>query len=162
MLDPKIKTLPQLKKVAKSLKRRNKKIVFTNGCFDILHFGHIEYLKLAKKKGDVLVVGLNSDSSVRKIKGKERPFTKQKQRAHILSALSFVDFVIIFKDTTPLHLIRELKPDILIKGGDWARQDIVGSDIVKKYKGRVITVPYVRGFSTSGLIKKIIREQDCK
>lgn len=158
MLNYKLKTLAQLKKIAQNLKRRRKKIVFTNGCFDILHFGHIKYLEQAKQKGDILIVGLNSDRSVRKIKGKARPLTKQKQRAHILSALTFIDFIVIFNEKTPYRLINELRPNILVKGGDWSKDKIVGRDIVRKYNGKVITLPYVRGFSTAGLIKKILRQ----
>ena len=156
MVGSKIKNIAQLRKIAAGLKKRDKKIVFTNGCFDILHFGHVKYLEQAKKKGDILIVGLNSDSSVKKIKGRARPFTGQKQRACVLSALSFVDYVIIFNEKTPYSLIKTLRPDVLVKGGDWPKDKIVGSGIVCKYGGKTVTIPYVRGCSTTKLIQKII------
>ncbi|MDP1853877.1 MAG: D-glycero-beta-D-manno-heptose 1-phosphate adenylyltransferase [Candidatus Omnitrophota bacterium] len=152
----KIKNLNQLKRITAQFKKRDKKIVFTNGCFDILHFGHVKYLREAKKKGDILVVGLNSDSSVKKIKGKTRPLNREKERAYVLSGLSCVDFVVIFNEDTPYSLIRALKPDILVKGSDWHREKIVGADIVSKSGGKVFSIPFVKGFSTTKLINKII------
>ena len=133
----------------------NKKIVFTNGCFDILHHGHVNYLTKAKSLGDVLVVGLNSDSSVRRLKGKNRPIVTQKNRAKVLSALASVDFVVIFNNLTPLNLIKAIKPDVLVKGGDWKTKDIVGADFVRSYGGRIKSLPYIKGFSTKDLIRKI-------
>lgn len=156
MAGSKIKNLNQLKKTVSDLKKRGKKIVFTNGCFDILHFGHIKYLEAAKKKGDILIIGLNSDASVRKIKGETRPLNREKERAYVLSGLSCVDFVVIFKEKTPYNLINALKPDILVKGGDWQVERIVGAGIVKKSGGKVFSIPFVKGFSTTKLIKKII------
>ena len=143
----KIKTLPGLTKALKKLKAKNKTIVFTNGCFDILHAGHVEYLSKAKSSGDILIIGLNSDKSVRKLKGKKRPVVSQGNRAKVLSALSFVDFVVIFNDLTPI--------DVLVKGGDWKIKDIVGSDFVISRGGKVKSLRHVKGFSTRGLIKKI-------
>lgn len=155
MLSNKLKTLPQLLKALKRLKRKNKRIVFTNGCFDILHMGHIAYLTKAKSLGDVLVIGLNSDSSVRRLKGKNRPVVKEKNRAMVLSALEFIDFIVIFSNLTPFNLIKAIKPDVLVKGGDWKVKDIVGSGIVKSYGGKVKSLAYMKGFSTKGLIKRI-------
>jgi len=136
-------------------------VVFTNGCFDILHRGHIEYLKKAKTLGDILIVGLNSDSSVRKIKGEKRPIVKQKDRAEILAALSFVDYICIFNEETPEKMIKILIPDVLVKGGDWAKPDIVGKDIVESCGGKVVTVPLVKGKSTKNIIRTIV-DRYCK
>jgi len=157
MLSEKIKTLPAAAGVIKKLKKKNKKIVFTNGCFDILHAGHAGYLSKAKSLGDVLVVGLNSDVSVRSIKGKSRPIVPQKNRAILLAALEAVDFVVIFGESTPLKLIKAVKPDVLVKGGDWKEESIIGADFVKSYGGRVKSLQYVKGLSTRGLIDKIIK-----
>jgi D-beta-D-heptose 7-phosphate kinase/D-beta-D-heptose 1-phosphate adenosyltransferase len=138
-------------KTLSGLRKQGKKIVFTNGCFDLLHPGHIKILKTAKQKGDILVVGLNSDSSVKKIKDNSRPIQNQKARIQILKAIKFVDFVIIFGDKTPYNLIKKIKPDILVKGGDWPKDKIIGKDIAKK----VFRVKLQPGYSTSGIIKKI-------
>lgn len=151
----KIKKLSELKENLKNLRKKKKKIVFTNGCFDLLHLGHIRYLKKAKEKGDILVVGLNSDSSVRKLKGAGRPLVPEKERAEILSALEFVDYVTIFSEETPANLIREIKPNVLVKGGDYSLNEIVGKDYVNSYGGKVVTVSLVKGKSTTNLIKKI-------
>lgn len=157
MISAKIKNINQLKKITEALKKRGKKIIFTNGCFDILHFGHVKYLEAAKKRGDVLIVGLNSDGSVRKIKGKTRPINRQNERAYILAGLASVDYVVIFSGETPYNLINTLKPDILVKGGDWQKEKIVGADIVKKQGGKIIVIPFVSGFSTTKLIQKIAK-----
>jgi len=151
----KLKTLKEIRRIIKRLKQKNKKVVFTNGCFDILHYGHIKYLEKCKRLGNVLVIGLNSDASVRKIKEKNRPIKTQKERAAILSALEFVDYITIFDAPTPEKLIRAITPDVLVKGGDWRKKNIVGSDHVKTAGGHVVTVPFVKGFSTSGIISKI-------
>ncbi len=155
MLSNKIKTLPSAVNAIKKLKQKNKKIVFTNGCFDILHAGHISYLEKAKSLGSALVIGLNSDSSVKRIKGKSRPVVSQKNRAILLAALETVDMVIIFGELTPLKLIKAIKPDVLVKGGDWKKKDIVGSDFVESYGGKVKSLAYVKGLSTRSLISKI-------
>jgi rfaE bifunctional protein nucleotidyltransferase chain/domain len=155
MLFNKIKTLPNVLIAVKRQKEKNKRIVFTNGCFDILHAGHIAYLSKAKSLGDILVIGLNSDNSVKRLKGKSRPIVPQKNRAIVLAALEAVDFVVIFKELTPLKLIKAIKPDILVKGGDWKKEDIVGSNLVESYGGKVRSLPYVKGLSTAGLIAKI-------
>ena len=155
MLCNKIKTLPKLNKALKKLRAKNKTIVFTNGCFDILHVGHIEYLSKARSLGDILVVGLNGDKSVQKLKGKKRPIVSQKNRAKVLSALSVVDLIVIFNDLTPIDLIKTIKPAVLVKGGDWKIKDIVGSDFVRSCGGKVKSLRYIKGFSTRNLIKKI-------
>lgn len=140
-----------------SVSRENKKIVFTNGCFDLLHVGHVRYLQEAKNLGDFLVLGLNSDSSVRKLKGPERPVQTQDDRAEILAALNCVDFVVIFDEETPLKLIENVKPDILVKGGDWAVDKIVGSKFVLSGGGEVKSLPFHQGRSTSSIIQKVLK-----
>jgi rfaE bifunctional protein nucleotidyltransferase chain/domain len=145
----------ELKGVVKSLRAGNKKIVFTNGVFDIIHRGHIEYLNDAKKHGDVLIVGLNSDSSVKKIKGDMRPLVKESDRAIVLANLKPVDFVVIFEEDNPYDLIKFILPDVLVKGGDWKPEEIIGSDIVKKHGGKVLSLTYVDNYSTTGIIQKI-------
>jgi len=129
--------------------------VFTNGCFDILHAGHVDYLEKARKLGDFLIVGLNSDRSVRAIKGPERPVNRESDRARVLAALGCVDAVVLFDEETPLNLIRELLPDVLVKGADWAEEDIVGGREVRGAGGQVVTVPLVENRSTTRLIKKL-------
>jgi len=133
----------------------NKKIVFTNGCFDLIHLGHIDYLSSAAEYGDILIVGLNTDASVKKLKGVHRPIKDEQSRAMILASLLFVDFVILFDEDTPYELIKQIKPDILIKGSDYNVEDIVGYDIVKKKGGEVITLDFLEGYSTSIIEKKI-------
>ncbi len=132
-----------------------KKIVFTNGCFDILHVGHLRYLTEARALGDRLVVGLNSDSSVRLLKGKERPIISEDERREMLLGLKPVDEVIIFSEETPLNLIKEVKPDILVKGGDWSVDQIVGSDFIMGRGGEVLSLPFHEGRSSTNIIKKI-------
>ncbi len=151
----KIKTLPELLRILKGLRARNKVVVFTNGCFDIIHAGHIDYLAKARSLGDVLIVGLNSDTSVKKLKGSSRPIVSQGDRAKVVSALENVDLVVIFNSPTPFSLIRKIKPDILVKGGDWKVKDIVGASLVKSYGGVAKSLPYIKGISTRNLIKKI-------
>ncbi|MEN3045065.1 MAG: D-glycero-beta-D-manno-heptose 1-phosphate adenylyltransferase [Candidatus Hydrothermales bacterium] len=148
--------LKTLKKILKNIRRENKKIVFTNGCFDLIHIGHIEILRKAKKKGDILIVGLNSDSSVRKIKGNKRPILNERDRAKILDSIKYVDYVVLFNEKTPYKLIKEIKPDVLVKGADYKIDEVVGSDIVLKKKGEVFLVPLVKGKSTTKLIEKIL------
>jgi rfaE bifunctional protein nucleotidyltransferase chain/domain len=137
------------------LRKDGKKIAFTNGCFDILHVGHVRYLREARKTADVLVLALNSDSSVRSIKGEKRPLVPEAERAEVLAALEFIDFITIFPESTPLELINYLKPDILIKGGDWPEEKIVGREEVKKWGGRVVLIPEVKGKSTTNIVEKI-------
>jgi rfaE bifunctional protein nucleotidyltransferase chain/domain len=152
----KLVNLQDLIQIRKKAKKENKKVIFTNGCFDLLHRGHIEYLKKAKRLGDILIVGLNSDSSVRKIKGKGRPIQKQADRAAILASLYFVDYVFIFNELTPFKLISKLIPDILVKGGDWKVKDIVGKDIVESHGGKVLSIKMTKGKSTRNIIQTIL------
>jgi len=156
-LPGKIVKLSELKKIRNKWKKSGKKMVFTNGCFDLIHLGHIRYLEKAKSFGDYLVIGLNSDSSVKKIKGSNRPIVPEKDRAEILTALWFVDYVVLFKETTPRRLIRELKPDVLVKGADWTIDKIVGADMVLKAGGEVRQIPYVPARSTSEIIQRILK-----
>lgn len=151
----KIKFVKDLKEIVSALKKNNRKVVFTNGCFDIIHLGHVRYLEDAKKFGDILIVGLNSDESVKSIKGKSRPLISQDERAEILAALETVDFVAIFNEDTPEDLISQLKPDIHVKGGDYTPGQLPESKIVESYGGRVEIVKLVEGSSTTGLIEKI-------
>ena len=138
-----------------ALKAQKKSIVFTNGCFDILHIGHIHYLEAAKSLGDVLIIGVNTDKSVSDLKGPERPINQQDDRANVLSALRAVDVVVLFDESTPLSLISEIMPDILVKGGDYTLETIVGADIVLAHQGKVEIIPFVDGKSTSSIINKI-------
>jgi rfaE bifunctional protein nucleotidyltransferase chain/domain len=139
----------------KGVGAKRKKIVFTNGVFDILHYGHIDYLIKAKKLGNILIVGLNTDSSVRKFKGKNRPIQNEKDRARILAALKPVEYVILFSEETPERLIRLIRPDVLVKGADYKISEIVGADFVKSYGGVVKRIKLVRGRSTTGIINKL-------
>jgi len=134
---------------------QGQKIVFTNGCFDILHIGHLRYLQAAKKLGDVLIVGLNADQSVRKLKGPTRPINPENIRREFLLGLRWVDAVEIFSQETPLELIKAIKPQVLVKGGDWPVEKIVGHEFVQSYGGVVQSLPFVEGFSTTGLIRKM-------
>jgi rfaE bifunctional protein nucleotidyltransferase chain/domain len=156
LLKNKVKTIAGLTKIVNSLKKKGKKIVFTNGCFDIIHYGHVKYLEDAAKKGDYLVVAINSDASVKRIKGPKRPIVNEKDRAKTVAGLASVDFVVVFDRDTPLEAIKQLKPDILVKGADWKNKNIVGRDIVLKNGGRVLTVKLETGRSTSNLINRII------
>src|SRR3990172_1047947 len=138
----------RLKKLLGKLRRERKRIVFTNGCFDLLHLGHVEYLRQARKLGDLLIVGINSDASVKRLKGKARPVLPQIDRSRILAALESVDYAVIFPEDTPLELLKRIKPDILVKGGDYSADNIVGGRFVRSYGGRVKTIPLVKGKST--------------
>ena len=143
----------KLKERVTSLQEANNKVVFTNGCFDILHPGHIQYLKQSKDLGDFLIVGLNSDSSVKKLKGTSRPINKEQVRSQNLIKLDYVDAVIIFNEDTPIQLIKSLKPNILTKGGDYKESDIVGSKFVEKNGGQVKILPLFKGYSTTNIIQ---------
>ena len=156
ILQNKILNLDDLKSEIYKWRENNEKIVFTNGCFDLIHVGHIEYLAKASDLGNKLIIGLNTDDSVKKLKGENRPILDQQARAETLAALFFVDAVIFFDEDTPYQLIKALQPDILVKGGDYKTNDIVGADIVKNYGGVVETIPLVQGYSTSNIIDKII------
>lgn len=147
----KLKSLKKLLSIVKTLKEKNKKIVFTNGCFDIIHPGHIKLLSQSKKKGDVLIVGLNSDRSIRKLKGKTRPILNQKGRVEVLEAIEYIDYIVIFNSLTPLNIIKKISPDYLVKGGDWKKEEIVG----REYSKKVVRINLKKNFSTTGIIKKI-------
>jgi D-beta-D-heptose 7-phosphate kinase/D-beta-D-heptose 1-phosphate adenosyltransferase len=151
----KIKDLPDLKKEVEALKAQGKRIVFTNGCFDLLHPGHMRYLYAAREMGDFLVVAVNTDRSVKAIKGAQRPIQSQDERAELIAALSFVDAVVLFDEDNPLKVIQDLVPNVLVKGGDWTEDKIIGADVVKKAGGEVKSLPFVTGYSTTALIEKI-------
>ncbi len=146
----------ELKKTVQALKNAGKKIVFTNGCFDLLHLGHVRYLEAARAEGDVLVIGVNSDRSVHEIKGPSRPVVPEDERAEVLAALACVDFVTLFDEPDPLETIRALLPDVLVKGSDWAEDAIVGKEVVEEHGGRVVRVPLTEGASTTKIIEKIL------
>jgi len=141
--------------IVRKLQGAGTRVVFTNGCFDILHVGHVRYLREARARGDLLVIGMNSDRSVRRLKGAGRPLVRERERAEVLAALEMVDYVTIFDEDTPAELIAELRPDILVKGGDYRTEEVVGREIVEASGGRVVIVPLVRGQSTTGLIRRI-------
>ncbi len=151
----KIKDLTSAKALVQQWKQEGQKVVFTNGCFDILHLGHVDYLEKARGIGDKLVVGLNTDESVARFKGPNRPIQDQHSRSQVLASLQFVDLVVFFNQDTPLKLISELVPDILVKGSDYLAENIVGADVVKKNGGVVKTLEFVPGYSTSSVIEKI-------
>ena len=153
----KILSKDDLKKAVEKQKKEGKRIVFTNGCFDILHAGHARYLNEAKKLGDILVLAINSDASVQSIKGKQRPLIPQNERAYVVASLKAVDYVTIFDEDTPLHLIEYLRPHILVKGGDWTEETVVGGNLVKEWGGKVIIMPQLKGISTTNIIKKIMK-----
>jgi rfaE bifunctional protein nucleotidyltransferase chain/domain len=153
----KIMTVHELRPLLDILRATGKKVVFTNGCFDIIHTGHTRYLSRAKSLGDVLIVAVNSDSSVRIIKGDKRPINTESERMETLAALEVVDFVVVFSEPDPYRIISELQPDILVKGGDWPVEKIIGRDIVEARGGRVVSVGYIEGASTTGIIEKILK-----
>lgn len=138
-------------------RHRGEKIAFTNGCFDILHVGHVRYLREARKRGDLLILALNSDVSVRAIKGEKRPLLPEEERAEVVASLESVDYVTLFNETTPLRLIEYLRPDVLVKGGDWKEEAIVGRDAVRSWGGEVVLVSVVEGASTTNIVEKVLR-----
>lgn len=153
---PKIFELDDLLKILEPL-RKNRVIVFTNGCFDILHAGHVRYLSAAREEGDLLVIGLNSDRSVKEIKGDKRPVIPQSQRAEVLAGLWFVDYIVVFDEPDPHALIQSIRPHVLVKGDDWPEDQIIGADVVKADRGKVVRVPLVQGASTTAIIEKIVK-----
>jgi len=155
MTSDKIKSLADASLQVKSWQKTGEKVVFTNGCFDLLHLGHVDYLEKARNLGDRLIVGLNTDSSVGRFKGPERPLQDQNSRARVLAALQFVDLVVFFDEDTPQNLISELVPNILVKGSDYLAENIVGADVVKKNGGVVKTIGFVTGYSTTRIVEKI-------
>jgi D-beta-D-heptose 7-phosphate kinase/D-beta-D-heptose 1-phosphate adenosyltransferase len=156
----KIKERKELLRIILGLKVERKRIVFTNGCFDLLHIGHVRYLEEAKALGDVLVVGVNSDTSVRKLKGPKRPILPEDERVEILSGLGCVDYVTLFNERDPLKLITSLHPDVLVKGGDWPKEQIVGREVVETSGGEVVIIPFVGKASTSNLIETILERYE--
>ncbi len=148
---------PELKEILKNLRAQRKKIVFTNGVFDIIHRGHVEYLSEAKKLGDILIVGMNSDSSVKMIKGDMRPVVNEENRSIVLASLKPVDYVVLFYEDNPFDLISRILPDILVKGADWSEDKIIGADIVKANGGEVKTIKFIQDNSSTGIIEKIVQ-----
>ena len=155
MSKQKIRNIEELKKIIEKLKKQNKKIVTTNGVFDILHIGHIRYLKEAKKLGDILIVAINSDSSVKKIKDPKRPLNNENDRAEALASLECADYVTIFNEKDPVKILEKIKPNIHVKGGDYKIDQIIEKDTIEKNNGKIILIPEVKGYSTTDLIKKI-------
>jgi rfaE bifunctional protein nucleotidyltransferase chain/domain len=153
----KILSREALKQEIDRLKGEGKKIAFTNGCFDILHVGHVRYLRDAGKIGDILILALNSDTSVRAIKGDKRPLVPEDERADVMASLEFINYVTIFHELTPLALIEYLQPDVITKGGDWTEENVVGRDSVKRWGGRVVIIPETPGASTTNIVEKIIK-----
>ncbi|MBN2431500.1 MAG: D-glycero-beta-D-manno-heptose 1-phosphate adenylyltransferase [Acidobacteria bacterium] len=151
----KLKQLAELQQIVRREQAHGRRVVFTNGCFDLLHAGHIHYLREAAAQGDILIIALNSDDSVRRLKGAARPIQPEEERAEILCALAMVDYVTIFAEDTPQAVIRTLLPDVLVKGGDWTPDNIVGRQEVEAAGGRVLSLPFTPGYSTTGLIDKI-------
>jgi len=143
--------------VVAGAKAEGKKVVFTNGCFDLLHRGHLHLLREAKKLGDILIVAINNDLSVKKLKGPKRPILPEADRAELIGALEMVDYVTLFHEADPYHLIKELQPNVLVKGGDWTTERIIGGDVVEKEGGRVVAVPYLDGYSTTQMIERMCR-----
>ena len=153
--EQRVKSRTELIDLIAKAQGEGKKVVLTNGCFDLLHIGHLHTFEEARKHGDILIVALNSDDSVKKLKGAERPFVPQQQRAEMIAALRSVDYVVIFDELDPLSIVTDLKPNVLVKGEDWAEGTIIGQDVVEAGGGKVVRIPLVQGFSTTSLIKKI-------
>lgn len=154
----KIRSLDELKEISKRLEKEGKKVVFTNGCFDLLHLGHIKYLQKAKEFGDILIVGVNSDESVKEIEGKERPFVPEEEPAQILAALACLDYLIIFPQSTPERLISDLRPDVHVKGGDYRSEDLPEVKAVESYGGKVVVIDEIKGKSSTTLINLILKQ----
>ena len=150
-----ISNIEKIDEIVAELRKQNKKIAFTNGCFDILHRGHVEYLEKTKSYADILVLGLNTDNSIKRLKGKPRPYVNEEDRAYVLSRLEAVDVVCLFDEDTPLELILKVKPDFLIKGGDYNLDQIVGRELVESQGGQVLTIPLVKGKSSTSIIDQI-------
>lgn len=151
---PKVLSGNNLEQAIADFKKAGKKIVFTNGCFDLLHIGHVRYLEQAKSLGDILIVGINTDASVRELKGPTRPIQNENDRAEILASLKAVDHTVLFGEQTPINLIKQVKPDVLVKGGDWKIEQIVGWDFVQNYGGTVKSLQFIHGRSTTNIIEK--------
>jgi rfaE bifunctional protein nucleotidyltransferase chain/domain len=151
----KLKSLEQIKAIVLGARSNGKRIAFTNGCFDLLHRGHVHVLREARACADLLIVGINSDESVKQIKGPTRPVLPELDRCELLGAMEMVDFVILFNDPDPYNLIAAIRPDVLVKGGDWNSGKIIGADLVEEAGGSVMVVPYIKGFSTTEIIERI-------
>jgi len=151
----KLKSGAEIKLIRAEAKRQGRSVVFTNGCFDLLHRGHVHMLREAKACGDILIVAINSDRSVKAIKGPNRPVLGEADRAELIAAMEMVDYVVLFDEPDPYNLIAALNPDVLVKGGDWSAEKIIGADVVEQNGGRVAVVPYLKGFSTTEMIEKI-------
>ena len=154
----KLKSLDELAVIAAQARQKGKCVVFTNGCFDILHRGHVHILRQAKAAGDLLIVALNSDRSVKELKGDKRPVLTETDRIELIGAMEMVDYVVVFDEPDPYMLIAAIKPNVLVKGGDWSTEKIVGADLVEQAGGRVAVIPYLTGFSTSEIIERILKE----
>ena len=152
----KIRGLGELVEIVRQRRARGHSVVFTNGCFDLIHRGHTRFLQQARELGDLLIVGLNSDASVRGLKGPSRPVLSQEERSEVLSALASVDYVVIFEEADPGRTIAALQPDVLVKGADWTKEEVVGREAVEGRGGRVVTIPLVEGSSTTGIIQRIL------
>jgi D-beta-D-heptose 7-phosphate kinase/D-beta-D-heptose 1-phosphate adenosyltransferase len=161
-LKEKIKERKKLRGIVEDLKAKGKRVVFTNGCFDLLHVGHVRYLEQAKALGDILIVGINGDHSVRGLKGPLRPILPVEDRAEILSGLGCIDYITVFDEPTPLELITLLKPHVLVKGGDWTKDEVVGREVVESLGGKMVLFPFVEGSSTSNLIEAILKRHEKK
>jgi D-beta-D-heptose 7-phosphate kinase/D-beta-D-heptose 1-phosphate adenosyltransferase len=157
----KVRTLENLLIDLQRHRAQGEKIVWTNGCFDVVHAGHIEFLEFSGRQGDVLVVGLNSDSSIRNIKGPDRPICSERHRIRVLAALEVVDYIVIFDEPTPERLIRAVRPDALVKGEDWRKKGVVGREFVESYGGRVVLAPLIQGLSTTALVDRIRSTDPC-
>ncbi|HWP24178.1 MAG TPA: D-glycero-beta-D-manno-heptose 1-phosphate adenylyltransferase [Candidatus Binatia bacterium] len=151
----KLKSAAEVVAVAAEARRRGKRVVFTNGCFDVLHRGHVHLLRQARALGDLLIVGLNSDRSITAIKGPGRPIMDETSRVELIAAMEMVDYLVVFDEADPYKLIEAIKPDVLAKGGDWPMDQVVGADVVEKSGGRVVLIPYLEGFSTTKIIERI-------
>jgi D-beta-D-heptose 7-phosphate kinase/D-beta-D-heptose 1-phosphate adenosyltransferase len=151
----KLKSLGDIQAIVVAARNDGKRVAFTNGCFDLLHRGHVHVLREARACGDVLIVGINSDESVKQIKGSARPVLPESDRCELLGAMEMVDFVILFNESDPYDLIAAIQPDVLVKGGDWNSEKIIGADLVEEGGGRVVVVPYIKGFSTTEIIERI-------
>jgi rfaE bifunctional protein nucleotidyltransferase chain/domain len=154
----KIKTVDEIAAIATEAKKNGRRVVFTNGCFDLLHRGHVHILRQAKAAGDLLIVGMNSDRSVKSIKGPARPILPEIDRVELIAAMEMVDYVVLFDEPDPYQLIATIKPNVLAKGGDWSSDKIVGADIVERDGGRVAVIPYLKGFSTTEIIERIRKQ----
>ena len=154
-MSEKLKNLEDLKVIAADARSKGRSVVFTNGCFDLLHRGHVHVLREAKACGDLLITGVNSDKSVKKIKGPARPVLPESDRSELLASLEMVDYVVLFDEPDPYELISAIRPNVLVKGGDWSAGKIVGADLVEEAGGRVVVIPYIKGFSTTEIIERI-------